>query len=45
LQNYLKNGQAKISKGDATVKEDVQKAINEATADGKKLDVILFSVG
>ncbi|GJJ12045.1 hypothetical protein Clacol_006286 [Clathrus columnatus] len=43
IQSFIKNGKAKIIPGDATVRADIQKAIDSTTETG--LDVILFSVG
>ncbi|KIJ42745.1 hypothetical protein M422DRAFT_31265 [Sphaerobolus stellatus SS14] len=45
LQKYIKNGQAKVIKGDATVKEDIRKAFTETSTNGNTLDAVLFSVG
>ena len=45
LQTYVKKGQAKIFKGDATVKEDIHKVFTEAQASGNRVDAVLFSVG
>lgn len=44
MQKYIQEGRAKILKGDATIRTDIQKALLEARLDGK-LDAVLFSVG
>ncbi|KAJ3514207.1 hypothetical protein NLJ89_g2500 [Agrocybe chaxingu] len=44
IQKYVKAGKARLLKGDALVKEDVQRAWDEARKDGP-VDVLLFTVG
>jgi len=44
IQNLIKEGKARLVKGDATVRSDVQNALDKARIDGQ-LDAVLFSVG
>ncbi|KAF8969585.1 hypothetical protein BDZ97DRAFT_1653517 [Flammula alnicola] len=44
IQKYVKSGKARLLKGDALVKEDVQRSWNEAAKDAP-VDLLLFSVG
>ncbi|CAE6348249.1 unnamed protein product [Rhizoctonia solani] len=44
MKDYIQNGSAKLVRGDALVREDVQKAVDVANADGK-LELIFFGIG
>ncbi|KAF8522167.1 hypothetical protein BU17DRAFT_45099 [Hysterangium stoloniferum] len=44
IQKFVNDGHAKLIKGDATVKSDIQKAFDEARSNGQ-LDAVIFSVG
>ncbi|GAB1522280.1 hypothetical protein RhiTH_005394 [Rhizoctonia solani] len=44
MKGYIQSGLAKLVRGDALVREDVQKAVNTANADGK-LELIFFGIG
>ncbi|KAH7922166.1 hypothetical protein BV22DRAFT_1197640 [Leucogyrophana mollusca] len=46
IQQYVQSGKARLVKGDALVKEDVQRAWDEAKGnDSRPVDLLLFTVG
>lgn len=47
IQRYIEKGKARLVKGDVLIKDDVQRAWDEAAKgdDNKPVDLLVFSVG